>query len=542
MSTSTFAWRAVSKSTLATEKYFALLFNAPILAIAVALAVAMCGLTMFAQSGAGSIQGTVTDASGAVVPAVTVHVVNGATGVAADTKSNGVGFYQVPALFTGGYQITFTAAGMKTYSTSIELLVAQNAVIDPVLTPGAVTQQVVVNGDAVQLTTTDSGTISSTLDNAEINRLPENGRSLGTLLTETTPGMENGGANINGLQQEALEYSVDGVPTQADLHGGKGQLLDPDAVQEVRMEANGGGAQYATPATAIVSTKSGTNSLHGTFFETARNNALGIAKDRQDPSNYSAPHYVRNEFGASAGGPIVLPHIYHGKDKSFWFFAYERYSLADSTGVLATTPTVAMSQGDFSGLISSKGILQTLYDPSTTANSARCAATGKANAYCRTPFSNNQIPVGEESPLAKLYYKLAPLPTNSANPLITDNVSTLAPVYQAAPQETFRLDHLFNANNHAYLRYTQYLSTKFTTKGAVNRAADGIPVGAAVGDKLYAQGPSATYLVGIGYTHIFSPTFFAETLATQQWFSTQELPGAVGLTPNVNYEQMLGLP
>jgi hypothetical protein len=535
---------------LATDRYYAIFLNVPILAIAVALTIAMCGLSMFAQSGAGSIQGTVTDATGGIIPAAAVHVVNDDTGVAADTKSNGAGFYQVPGLFTGHYRVTFAAPGMKTYTTAIQLLVAQSAVIDPVLTAGAVTQQVVVPGDTVQLTTTDNGMISSTLENARINQLPENGRDLGTLLTETTPGIENNGANINGLEPEAFEYVVDGVPTQADLHGGnpntQHQLLDPDAVQEVRIEADGGGAEYATPATSIVSTKSGTNMLHGTAFETARNNATGIAKSRQDPSNYLAPHYVRNEFGASAGGPIILPHVYHGKDKSFWFFAYERYSLADSAAVLATTPTVAMSQGNFSGLISSKNVLQTLYDPSTTKNSSSCAATGKANAYCRTPFPSNTIPTSEEGPLAKLYYELAPLPTNSSDPLVEDNLTVLAPEFIAFPQETFRLDHEFNSNNHAYLRYTQNVSTHINTKGAVNRAANynglNIPAGAAVGDKVYAQNPNNVTLAAIGYTHIFSPTFFAETVASQQWFNTQELPGARALTPNVNYEQMFGLP
>jgi hypothetical protein len=138
--------------------------------------------TLAAQSGVGSIQGTVTDATGAVMPAAAVHVVNAATGEVTDTKSNGVGFYQVPGLFTGSYRITFTVPNMKTYTTSIDLLVAQNAVISPVLTAGAVTQQVTVAGNTMQLTTTDNGAITSTLENARINQLPENGRILVTLL------------------------------------------------------------------------------------------------------------------------------------------------------------------------------------------------------------------------------------------------------------------------------------------------------------------------------------------------------------------------
>ena len=117
-------------------------------------------------------------------------------------------------------------------------------------------------------------------------------------------------------------------------------------------------------------------------FETARNNYFGIAKARQNPANYAAPHLVRNEFGASVGGPIVIPKLYNGKNKSFFFFAYERFSLRQAANELVTVPTVAMRNGDFSGLINSAGILQTLYDPNTT----------QAGTLQRTPFPNNQIP------------------------------------------------------------------------------------------------------------------------------------------------------
>ena len=499
-----------------------------------------------AQSGAGSIQGTVTDSTGAVVPGATIHVVNQATAVAANTSSNGVGFYQVPGLFTGTYSVSVTSKGMKTYTTSIELLVAQTAVINPALTPGDVTQQITVNGDAVQLTTSDNGALTSTLENARINQLPMDGRSLTTLIGMTTPGMANGGQTLNGMEPEALEYTVDGVTTQNNLYGGEyqggQQLIDPDSVQEVRMEALGSGAQYATPATAIATTKSGTNRLHGSFFETARNNAIGVAKRRQDPSNYSAPHLVRNEFGLSAGGPVILPHVYHGKDKTFWFFAYERFSQASSTSALSSVPTTAMSQGDFSGLINGKGIFLAIYDPATTANSAKCAATGKANTYCRTPFPSNKIPYNQISPVAKIYYDLVPKPNSSANPLVTSNLTSVNPQYHVEPQETVRLDHEFNESNRAYLRFTQNLSVVDISGGPRNNAADGIPAGAAVGQGGYLNDPTKTYLAGMGFTHIFSPTLYSETIANQQWFSQKKLPGAAAVAPTTNFEQMLGLP
>lgn len=150
----------------------------------------MCCSSALAQSGAGSIQGTITDSTGAVIAGASVHVVQIGTNASFDTKSNGVGFYQVPSLFTGNYAVTIAAPGFKTEITTVALLVDQNRVVNSSLTAGAVTQQVEVAADAVQLTTTDNGTIASTLENGRINQLPMNGRTLYSLVGETTPGLE----------------------------------------------------------------------------------------------------------------------------------------------------------------------------------------------------------------------------------------------------------------------------------------------------------------------------------------------------------------
>lgn len=503
----------------------------------------LCSGIGYGQSGAGSIQGTVTDASGGVLPGASVRVMNTATGVASATVVNRVGFYEVPGLFTGTYEVDISAPGMKTYTTRLELLVAQNAVINPVLNPDTVVQQITVNADLVQLTSMDSGSVTSTLENDRINQLPMNVRLLSGLIGQTTPEIVMQGGTqprVNGLLTEALEYTIDGVPTNNDFFGGpyneKVASMDPDSVQEVRMETTSSGAQLAAPATGIITTKSGTNKLHGSFFETARNNAVGVAKSRSDPSNYAAPHYVRNEFGANAGGPVIIPHLYNGKNRTFWFFAYERYSFATDKSTLYKVPTMAMRQGDFSGLINGKGILQTLYDPSTTANSTKCAATGAANAYCRTPFSGNQIPVAQMSPTAKIYYDLMPVPTSTANPLVTSNLTSLNHSFQILPQETFRLDHAFSENDRAYIRFTDQISDTNTSGGPRSVAADGIAAGAAEG---YTNGPLGSDLASASYTHIFSPTFFAETILSQQWFF---FTNATGAEPEKNYEAMLGLP
>lgn len=512
------------------------------LAIVTVLGLVTCCSITLAQSGAGSIQGTVQDSTRAAIPGATISVVNQATNITATTKSNGVGFYEVPDLFAGNYTVTVTAPDMKTYRTTIQLLVAQAAVINPVMTAGAVTQQVLVSADTVQLTTTENGAIGATLENARVDQLPMNGRELVTLTGMTTPGLEEGGQRANGLMPEALEYVADGVSLSNRYYGGEGgsginsgaaQLPDPDAVQEVRIETTGSSAQFAEPATAIITTKSGTNSLHGAFFETARNNGLGVATSRQDVAPFTVPHLVRNEFGASAGGPIVLPHVYHGKDKSFWFFAYERYSLRSSTGTLMKVPTTAMRGGDFSGLINSSGVLQQLYDPATTSKSSNCNGSGAANNYCRTPFSNNQISSGRVAPATKTLYDITPTPTSTANPLVADNLSAPNIDNNTIPTYTFRLDHNFSEKNRAYLRYTSNMQQ--LSSGVGTLAADGIPAEA----NGISYTPIANFGTGIGYTHIFSPTFFSETIASGQWFSEYSTAGG---NPYHDYESELGLP
>ncbi len=519
------------------------------------LAAIACASSGLAQSGAGSIQGTVTDPTGAVIPGASVQVVNQANGEVVNTKSNGAGFYQAPGLFTGSYTITVTAPNMKTYSRKLDLQVAQNAVINASLTPGAVSQKVEVNANAVQLVTTDNGTISSTLDSSRIKQLPMNIRELSFLTIETTPGLESKGTGnlmVHGLEGESMEFVADGVPLTNRQFGGinqvQGTLPDPDAVSEVTVETTDVGAQYATPGVAIITTKSGTNAIHGSLFETARNNAIGIAKNRNDNGSSGAPHLVRNEFGASAGGPIVIPHVYDGHNKSFWFFAYERYSLSNAASELVAVPTAAERGGDFSGLTNGSGVYQQLYDPNTTHYDTNCNGTGQTNPYCRTPFGNgvlgsaqnNQIPLSRLSPTSKILYDITPLPGNANNPNVTgSNLSTVNPTYTVIPNYSLRLDHYFNENNRAYIRFTgieiSSIALRNNPSSPASLAADGLPANA----NGITSSPTDTFAGALGFTHVFSPSFFSETILSQQWFTQHNLAGG---TPLADFEKQLGLP
>lgn len=534
----------------------------------IVLCLALCLSVAHAQSGAGSIQGTITDPSGAIIPGASIHVVNSSTNVTSDTKANSAGDYQVPGLFTGEYVMSVTAPGMETSQRSIQLLAGQTAAINFSLKAGSVTQKVEVEANAVQLVTTTSATLSSQLENSRIDQLPMNGRVITSLVGETTPGLTAhyaAGTIANGLMEDSsIEYEADGVPLLNRNFGGpnsmaQAQYPDPDTIQEVHTETANSGAQYATPATAVISTKSGTNSLHGSLFETMRNNGVGIARNRSNLPNFVAPHLVRNEFGASAGGPIMIPRFYDGRNKSFWFFAYERYSLIQSSYESAYVPTPAMRNGDFSGLINSSNVTQQLYDPNTTYNSGSAPCPGTPtdpklnptgiNTYCRMPFGNgiagspgnNQIPISRLDPTSKILYDITPLPTNTADPLVSSNLSVLDPSVYIVPTITFRVDHSFGQKDKVYVRYTSNNQTDLSLRNYPNNspatlAADGIPAHASglqnIGTNQFAA--------ALNYTHVFSPTFYSETVASQQWF--YQFVGGGGY-PQINYEaQYFGLP
>ena len=493
--------------------------------------------SMLAQSGAGAIQGTVQDSTGAAVPNSAVHIVNQATAVTNDTTTNGTGFYAVPGLFAGTYTITFTSPGMKKYQTSVELQNAKVVVLDAKLAVGEVTEQVTVSAETVQLATYDSGVVSTQLDASRINQLPQNGRNVLGLAQNTVPGLEAGGTRANGLMGEGMEYSQDGAPMTNRNFGGEANaaqatLPDPDSVQEAKFETMNSSAQFATPATVILTTKSGTNQIHTSLFETARNNYFGIAKARQNPANFAAPHLVRNEFGGTVGGPIRIPKLYNGQNKSFFFVAFERFSLRQAANELVTVPTAAMRTGDFSGLINGGGISQVLYDPNTT--------LGAAANYARTPFPGNQIPISRISPLAKTLYAATPLPQTPDNPLVNSNFNAINSTTQTVPNTTFRLDHVFDQSNRVYVRFTdvdqqQQALRNYPANSPANIAGGGLPAGATG----YQAIPIQTVSYALGYSHIYSPTLFSETILSQQWQRMYVQGNQASLD---NYEQKLGLP
>jgi hypothetical protein len=229
----------------------------------------------------------------------------------------------------------------------------------------------------------------------------------------------------------------------------------------------------------------------------------------------------------------VIPKLYDGHNRSFFFVSYARSSLRQGLSLPLYVPTDAMRQGDFGGLADgSTGKPFILYDPNTSLN--------RTANYQRTPFPNNQIPLTRRSPFAAAVFALEPKPTSQDNPFIASNLTTVAPSSSTTPTVTFRLDHQISKKDTAYLRFSHTNSTSYTISGAGFGGSSPYS-GPVMADGAANLNLAATnqYSAALSFTHIFSSTFFAETTLGNQWQG--DTNGGAG-PQSVNYATQFGLP
>ena len=457
----------------------------------------MSALALLAQTGSGTVQGVVKDSSAAVVVGPTVTLVHTATMREYSTTGNEVGFFVFPPVQPGSYEITATSPGMETWKGSFLLAVGQTVEISPVLKVGAVSTQVTV-GDAAPMVSTADATISRNLERARIEQLPIDGRSIANLVLMSTPslvGGQDGAINpINTGLRDAVELYQDGaVKKNRDVGDWAGRLPGVDSVQELRVETSLSSAQFDRPGSVILSTKGGANTVHGSLFETNRNSGVGVARRRQD-FYLKPPHYVRNEFGGSVGGPVFIPKVYNGKNRTFFFTSYELLRQVSASTASTTMPTDAMRNGDYSGLVDSLGRLTTIYDP---------LSTGAGPSWTRTQFPNNTIPAVRESPNAKYLYSIMPEPTfPTVNPNIANNYFGLLSNATSDSMSTSRIDQRIGDRDQVFGRFS--VDRDHNTYGQNSVAALTGPL------NLVYNYYGDVSVVG-SWTHSFSPNFISET-------------------------------
>jgi hypothetical protein len=513
-----------------------------------------------AQVDTGAVLGTVKDPSGAVVPGAKVSLRNEGTSFTASTVTDQKGGYVFSPVKIGTYTVSAELRGFtKESRPRVNVNIQQQVVVDFTLQPGRVTQTVQVT-TAAPLLQTQNASVGQVVGAREVNDLPLEGRNY-TLLAQLVAGVTKTQQDVRGIQASGTsaangvsyigdDYLMNGIDNNSNqedyLNGTAYVILPPiDAIQEFKVQTSDYSAQFGRSAGEVinVSTKSGTNQVHGDAWEFLRNSGLDAADFFEDKGGLHKGEFRQNQFGFALGGPIEIPHIYHGKDKTFFFIDYEGLRLRQAEPMTATVPTALEHDSgftDFSDLITLQtGTLKdllgrttprgTIFDPATTRPVIEGAvdpvtglvATG--TGYVRDPFVGNMIPASRLDPVGVKLANLYPLPTNSNlldnyifDPLRTDDYN----------ETDERVDHNFSDKDTAFGTFDWrleplYLPTPFAG------IADGYPT--------FEQGDrtTATLNAQLSETHSFSPTTINELRGGYSRISTYQDP---------TYGNELGIP
>ncbi len=399
------------------------------------IALSFCSAnSAFSQSTFGTILGTVKDSSGAVVPNATVVATNIDENTMRETTTNSSGDYSLLNALPARYSITVTAKGFETFTiTDLALAARQTLRVDGNLKVGQMSQVVTVESTSQGVIATDSQTIQASLDPQQ---MPVNVRANGNTspydVIQALPGVQadNGGNfSVQGGIPSQTQYSLDGISI-TNVTGNSplsNAFPSTESIAEVRVQGVGNPAEYGQVGDITTVSKSGSNTFHGDLFWYTQNAALNATGFGSSMKN----HFVANDFGASVGGPVVLPKIYHGKNKTFFFGTYEGFRLPKSSTLQDTVPTQAMRNGNFSG----EGVA--------------------VHDLLNNPYANDTIPTSQINPVALKFLNLFPLP----------NSGDLSKVHQAnyvvnrdnsyhSDQYDIRIDHNFGDKHHIFGRWT----------------------------------------------------------------------------------------
>ncbi len=464
------------------------------------------GLFLFAQNSTSQISGTVTDKSGAVEPGASVEVINTDTQAERSVTSGASGSYILSLLPPGNYQLVISKQGFQTITISgIKLEVNQGLTLNEQLQVGATSQTVTVSSQSELLQASDS-VLGTVIAGETVNNLPLNGRNFTQLLTLTpgaTPISTSQGANlgvddgstvaipgssaqnpsINGQQNRETLYLLDGV-VNTDFRTTTYTILPIiDGISQFKVQSHDDDPAFGSVLGGVVNlvTKSGTNRFHGSGWEFARNAVFDARNSFTDFSGSGAPAppapFSQNEFGGTIGGPVWIPKLYKGKNKTFFFFAYEGWRYSQTSNALYNVPTQAEVNGDFSNSIGFKQI----YDPTTTTVNA--GGTG----YTRQPFAGSVIPASRINPAMqsyiKAYFDQPNLSGSSYNEQLTTSEVNNNNNYQG------RIDQTVTSRDNLFFRWNNmFVNQRLPTTNSVQSATsfDGLNLGG-------------------GITHVFRP-------------------------------------
>jgi len=504
-----------------------------------------------AQNSQGTILGRVTDQSGSVVAGASLKLTNRDTGVFHETKTNSVGDYVFVNIIPGNYDVRVEASGFKkSEASSLRIDVETTLRQDFQLTVGEATEMVTVTAES-QMVQTDNVSSGTVVRGTLVDALPISGRDFTNLLRLQAGATEVQGSSqlywaqhglnknftsvsVNGARTESVSFLVDGVSDNDQYFSTANNIPNSGAIEEFKVQNGLYSAEYGQGSAQVnVAIKSGANQYHGMLYDFIQNSAL-------QPKNVWNAWYnslkggnlplkdslVQNQYGFTFGGPVSVPKLYHGQNRTFFFFAFEEGRKRQSATDKALVPTQAERGGDFSDWRDASGNLVPIYDPATE--------TG-GNPTTRQAFANNKINSSRFSAIAQNYLKIYPLPNvtqanmaacaqtwgngseacynyvgSLSKPLDTDN-------------DTFRLDHNFSNADRLY--FTGILGEQLYHNPNV------IPLS---GSLTYQR----NHLFGLNWDHTLRPTMLNSFRIGYNWQIWEN--GVDSASSGVNYGAQLG--
>ncbi len=504
----------------------------------------------FAQIDAGGVAGTVRDSAGAVVGGVRITLTEDVSNLKSTTQSNQSGAYAFNGVKPGGYTVTASSPGFQTFvAAGVMVHVQQTSTLDIGLQLGNVQQQVSVTAAAPLLQAEDAS-LGQTIGSQAINDLPLNGRnwgSLGQLVAgvATTPGSNPGSAfySVNGVQMYQNDFRLNGINNNIEFFGGSSVGTDatitppPDAIQEFRLQSGDYSAEFGHSTGGVVNAvvRSGSNQLHGNLWEYIRNEAFNANGYFSKHGAVITPRaeYRQNQFGGTIGGPVLIPKLYDGRNRTFFFFDYQGTRILSPSQASGTVPTASMVSSGFTNLqdmitynsgtttdgLGRKFAHGTILDPATTRQVAAGQMdpiTGLQNRsssaiYVRDPFYAggslggitdftgrasllNRIPAGRLDPNALKLLAMYP-----------------APLFSGQLQNNFRSNERATQTQNTYdIRIDETFGEKDTLFGVFDEshftqlAPGGLP------GQNDQNNSFPAYAIAVGYNHVFTPTWSNE--------------------------------
>lgn len=520
-----------------------------------------------AQTVNGAFHGTGVDESGGAIPGATVDAKNLATGAARQAKTDAVGYYTIPQLAPGHYSVTIGKTGFATIDRpDVQLEVNQDLELSFTMRPGAVNQVVSVIGTPPPLETA-SGSIGQVIQARQVVDLPLNGRQF-TQLVLLTPGASHvqgaqqnsflvpiggGGLSpaVNGQRPQQNNFTLDGILNNEIFVNTWSISPPPDAIQEFNVQSHIVDSQFSISSGANVNvvTKSGGNEIHGDLWEFLRNDALDATNFFSNLAGKGKPSFRMNQYGVTAGGPVLLPK-YNGRNKHTYFFGYwEGFRSTEGQTLFNNVPTSAQLGGNFSSLLTNiqavgpnasgqkaplvdplgRPIMNgQLYNPYSTRQvtagqvDAISGMAAQTSGLVRDPFPGNIIPTSMLTPQALTYIKaFYPAPNYGPGGLSYPNFAASANRQVSYDQYGIRIDQTFGNNDTLYGVFYSTNPTQITPTTLL--------LGASIVSNKSKQ-------LAIGYTHLFSPTLLLTFHYgfTNSNFGSQNVPAGQALASSTN--------